>query len=130
VTDSYTRNYAKNKAYELAGRMVWFREVDEGSKTMGRVVGYYYDMAQLLIECDVKPDLPVDPYLTPYHTVVSLSAGRHHYCLTPYHLVDVGKDPKNPRFPHDCPRCHRPALVFFRTVECSNISCIHYTVRP
>lgn len=120
-------HFARNQARHFAGRVVWFQEVEGGTKKLGRVVGYYYDMAQLLMEV---VGAPVQYAVEPTHHVFTLVVKKldtsKRFCSIDVFLLDTNSPQKSNRYPHSCPRCQNPALIFFRTVECSNFGCPSY----
>lgn len=125
MPDLFQQNYVKQRAFDAAGRTVYFAEQEGGGKKMGKVVGYYPAMGQIVIECYSEPMYPVDPLSSYLKPVFQLTM----YAKCWYVCVELGliewKVAKDPRYPHACPRCGSAALVLFRTVECSNYSCAH-----
>jgi len=122
------KNYAKNQALYFAGRVVWFQEVEGGAKKLGRVVGYYYDMAQILVEVAGTTPIQyeIDPSGHVFTIVVRALDMSSPFCSIDVFLLDTRSPSRSPRYPHDCPRCLNPALIIFRTVECTNFSCPNY----
>ncbi len=124
MPDFFTMNFAKSRANDLMGKQVWFSETEGGPKVRGVVVGYYYDMAKVIMECDYEVRWPVDPGLSYFTMLRPLRQhGFRQYCMAEPHLIDVSRQSLSSRHPHECPRCHWPSLVIFRTVECTNIVC-------
>ena len=120
-------NFAKNQANYFAGRIVWFQEVEGGGKKLGRVVGYYFDAAQILMEVTGAPvQFEVEPTHSVFTTVVKSLDLTKKFCSIDVFLLDANSPQKSRRYPHDCPRCKNPALIIFRTVECSNFGCRWY----
>ncbi len=127
MPDFYTMSFAKTRATDLAGKKVWFSEVEGGSKSQGVVVGYYYDMAKVVMECDTEVRWPVDPGLSYFTMLRPLRQhGFRQYCMVEPHLIDLKRKSKTSAHPHECPRCHWACMTIFRTVECTNISCLNY----
>lgn len=123
----YDQQFAKTRAYQLAGKSVWFSETQNGQKRVGRVVGYAYDMAQIVLECDFLLEYPVDPMMAHLLPVAQLRKDRNYqYACVDAYLVDAEMRGKSSRYPHGCPQCGAPAFVLFRTVECSNFACRHH----
>jgi hypothetical protein len=119
--------FAQDRAYKMAGYMVWFREMAHTERRLGRVVGYYYDMAQLVIECSFTPMYTIDPLSNHINITANFRPGLGwKYTLVDVFLVDEEVKAKDARYPHACPKCGSRALVLFRTVECSNGACKHY----
>jgi hypothetical protein len=127
MPDHYTMNFAKARAQDLFGKTVWFSEVEGGARSQGVVVGYYYTMAKIIVECDHEVRWPVDPELAYFTMLLPLRQhGFRQYCMAEPHLIDVSQRPRSSLRPHDCPRCRWPCLTIFRTVECTNLSCPNY----
>lgn len=123
----YDQSFAKTRAFQLAGKNVWFVEVEGGTKKVGRVVGYAWDMAQIVLECDFPLDYPVDPMMSHLLPVAQLRKGaKYQYACVNVFQVDAELKTKTAEFPHNCPQCGAPAFVMFRTVECSNFACRHH----
>ena len=120
------KNFTKQKAHRLAGQLVWFREVNGGSEKLGRVVGYYYEMAQLVMEMTTRPMTSVDPLLHYYTLVANFRPGSVYYTLVDVFQIDGSRATKSARYPHECLSCGQDAFILFRTIECSNYSCKHY----
>ncbi len=127
MPDYFTQNWAKARAEELVGKKVWFTEVDGAVKTHGIVVGYYWNMAKVIIECDHEVRWPVDPALSYFTMLRPLRQhGFTQYAMVDPGSIDTNRPSRSSLRPHECPRCHWPCLMFFRTVECTNISCQNY----
>jgi hypothetical protein len=120
------QNFSKNRANQLAGHIVWFREEAGGDKKLGRVVGYYYTMAQLLLEVAFYPKYNVDPHMSHINLTAGFRPGTLWYTCVDVFLVDEEKKSPTGRYPHSCPSCGSNAFILFRTVECSNFSCKHH----
>ena len=120
------KNFARNRADKMAGYVVWFREEPGGEKKLGRVVGYYYDMAQIVIECAWKPTYTVDPQAHHLTMTAGFRQGTWHYTCVAAILVDEEQKQKSSRYPHTCLVCGGNAFILFRTIECSNTACKHY----
>lgn len=128
LTDDF-KNFASAQARHHAGRTLWFQEVEHGGKKLGRVVGFYYDMAQILVEVAGAPvQYEVDPTLPCFTIVVPRLDSSKSFASIDVFLLDTNSKQRSVRYPHDCPRCQNPALIFFRTVECSNFGCPNYRV--
>lgn len=110
----------------MAGHDVWFREVQGGQRRIGRIVGYYYDMAQLVIECSFAPLYSVDPQMYHIQLTAGFRPGYLQYTCVDVFLVDETARGKDSKYPHFCPRCQAPAFVLFRTVECTALGCYNY----
>jgi hypothetical protein len=124
MPDDYQRKYAKKFAFANAGKIVYFVELEGSEKREGRIVGYYEELAQVVIECAHEPKYPIDPlqtYLKPV-AMLEMNRNRKYVCVPPY-LIDTVAYARDARFPHDCPRCHSPAFILFRSVECSSVAC-------
>ena len=108
-----------------------------------RVVGYYLNMAEVVIEVEYEPKYPVDfslSYLTgtfaPNRDMITpkslpgfLSQPAYRkYLLVPVSEVTLDTSAKDSRFPCVCTRCKAPAFVTFQFVECSNRAC--YCFKP
>jgi len=119
------KNWAKNRANQMAGHVVAFREVQGGQQRMGRVVGYYYDMAQIVLEVAFGPLADVDPHMKHLQLTANFRSGHWWYTCVDVFLVDE-QVKKTPTHPHSCPRCGSPSFNLFRTVECSKYDCANY----
>jgi hypothetical protein len=111
----------------MAGRVVWFREFTQGERRLGRMVGYYYVMAQVVLECSFSPQYPIDPRADHITLTANFRKGPGwQYACVDVFLVDEALSPRDSAHPHACPRCGSPAFVLFRTAECTNFSCQNY----
>ena len=127
MPDYFMMNFAKARATDLVGRTVWFAEVEGAFKSQGVVVGYYYDMAKVIMECDHEVRWPVDPNLSYFTMLRPLRQhGFRQYCMAEPHLIDISRPGRTSLRPHVCTRCGWACLTIFRTVECTNISCPSY----
>lgn len=116
----------KNFALAKAGAMVNFIEgnVAGGEVRIGRVVGYYYGMSQLIVEVDFQPKYAISMPYTHVTEVAKVDRTKMHTMVGWEELT--GGSVKDPKHPHACPRCQFPALRLFSTIECSNPSCPCY----
>ena len=137
--------WAQRFGTEHAGKMVVFQEPGDTyqMERKGRVVGFYLNLAEVVIEVEFEPKYPIDytlPYLTgtfapdrgimtpkSVSTFLSQPAYRK-YILVPVNEVKLDTSAKDPRFPGVCTRCKAPAFVTFQFVECSNRAC--YCFKP
>jgi hypothetical protein len=127
MADYFSMSFAKARAQDLVGKKVWFTEVEGEAKRQGVVVGYYYDAAKVIMECDSAVKWSVDPDLSYFTMLRPLRQhGFRQYCMVDPHTIDTSRPGKTSLHPHECRRCHWPALEIFRTVECTNISCKNY----
>lgn len=124
--DVVKRIFAARLATDSAGQKFRFKE--DGSWCLGKIIGYYDIMAQVIMEVDFIPTYTIDPYsvvitrTSPLDKVATV-------WYTPVDPYDVFPAvPQNdPRYPHVCTRCGKPAFVFLcRLVECSNQRCACY----
>jgi hypothetical protein len=117
----------KDFAEAKPGRMVEFIEGGDVNRTVrvGRVVGYYWNLCQLIVSVKFSPKYPIDLTNRNITILASGMVSGHTYCmvgLDELHGAKVGDS----RHPHKCTRCGSPALSLFRFVECSNPSCPCY----
>jgi hypothetical protein len=108
------KNFARTQGTQLAGNIVWFREVAGGVEKLGRVVGYRFGTLNVVS--------PSSVYIT---MTANVRLGHWYYTAVDVYLVD-GQQKVDKGRPHSCPVCSSPAFILFRTVECSNTSCKHY----
>jgi hypothetical protein len=108
----------------MAGKIVWFRETAQGEKRLARVIGYYYNMAQMVLECSFSPQYTVDPRMSHITLTANFRKGPGwQYTCVDVFLVDEELRAKTAEHPHNCPRCGSPSFNLFRTVECTNFAC-------
>lgn len=120
------KQYARSQAQNLAGRLVWFREVTGGTPKLGRVVGYSFEMAQVVMEVGFGPLSTLNPNANYITLTANFREGYWYYTNVDVNLIDPQQLGKNDRYPHECLVCGYAAFILFRTVECSNVSCKHF----
>ena len=125
MANSIDKHTAKKFALDHAGETFQFYEENRSLPTMkGRIVGYYFSLALLVMECETSPQNAIDPlqsYLD--SNGIRLTAGSY-YCLIA--LSDIVKgtgdtEKVSLKYPNKCPRCGKPAYVGVvpNSVECS-----------
>lgn len=119
------KNFARTQGTQLAGNIIWFREVAGGVEKLGRVVGYRFETAQVIMECGFGTLNVVSPSSVYITMTANVRLGHWYYTAVDVYLVD-GQQKAPSHHPHSCPVCGAQAFILFRTVECSNVSCKHY----
>ena len=120
------KQYARSQAQNLAGRMVWFREVTGGTPKLGRVVGYYFEQAKVVMEVGFGPLATVSYTSNMVSLTANVREGYWYYTAIDVELIDPQQLGKNDRYPHECLVCGSAAFILFRTVECSSLTCRHF----
>lgn len=120
----YDKDLVKSFAMEHCGDIFQFYDDNKYLPTMkGRVVGYYYALALLVMECDTQPLNPIDPIQVFLESNGALLVKGSYYCLTALSDIIKGDEDtaKNARYPNKCPRCSKPAYVGVtpNSVDCS-----------
>lgn len=117
----------KNKQYALdhAGEILDF--IDNGIVRSGKIVGYYYEFALLVMELDERPSNPIDPIMGSLsHNGIPLTKGSYYTFCEISDITKEKQENKEINYPHKCIKCGNPAFILFRTTECSFYECDNY----
>lgn len=129
VTTILEKETCKKFALKHAGEIFKFRD-GPFNKILGRIVGYYFNFAYLVMETDEVTHSPIDPlHAALDHNGIPLTAGSFYTYAKLSALeneVGVEDTDKSLIYPHTCNMCQSPALIMFRTVECSSKICKNY----
>jgi hypothetical protein len=130
VTTIFESEAVKKYALRHAGEIFKFRD-GLFDKINGRIVGYYFSTAQLVMETDSEPKQPIDPIngALDSNGVALLKGSFYTFCFLSDLIVEGDDDEDTDKlsvFPHTCNICKSPALVMFRTIECSSTVCKNY----
>ena len=126
MADIYEKDLVKAFALAHSGELFQFYDDNKYLPTMkGRVVGFYYALALLVIECDTQPLNPIDPIQSFLDTNGALLIKGSFYCLISMNDIIQGKDKTDKvsiKYPNTCPRCSKPAYVGItpNSVDCSS----------
>jgi hypothetical protein len=115
----------KQFAEAKKGQRVSFVEGSGLDIRVGRVVGYYYSMSQVIVEVDFRPKYSIDlPYS--HVTVIADLDNNLFHCMVGWEELRGGELPKDPKNPHKCPRCGSQCMQLYWQVECTNPACPCY----
>lgn len=130
MANSIEKDKVKEFALAHPGKSFAFYD---GSKSMpsmqGRVVGFYYAMALLVIESLEQPLNPIDP-IKPYldSNYALLVKGSFYSLVSLCDIVTGTEDTGRVKAKNNdiCIKCGKPAFILFNMVECTSSSCSNY----
>lgn len=130
MTTIFEKETCKKYALRHAGEIFKFRD-GPFNKILGRVVGYYFNFAYLVMEVDEPPFNPIDPLQSVLeHNGIPLTKGSFYtFCKLSALEIEGDDDEDTDKaitYPHKCTKCNSKALILFRFVECSNPVCQNY----
>jgi hypothetical protein len=117
----------KNFAIAHPGKTYSFYDGSKSLPTMqGRVVGFYYAMALIVMESLEQPLNPIDPIKSYLSDNGALLVKGSYYCFVSLCDIVTGtEDTGKVRTKNNdsCPKCGKPAFILFNMAECGTSSC-------
>ena len=130
MANTYDKEAVKRFAMEHCSEIFTFYDDNKYLPTMkGRIVGFYYALGLLVMECDEQPLNPIDPIQAHLESNGARLVSGSFYCFISMNDLVKGTDDtakiKNTRYPNTCPRCSKPAYVGItpNSLDCSNQNC-------
>ena len=116
----------KEMAEAKSGQTISFVE-GGGDKAVkhGRIVGYYWALTQLVVAVKFVPKYPIDINARSVSVLSPILSTDTNFAMVGWDELAEGATNDN-KIPHACLRCGSPALILYRSVECSNAACPCY----